>query len=953
MADRTVVYRLQADATQLKAQMAAAAASTRKAAGEMGGALNTEAKKGAAALDGLGINAGTVALAVGTTVVMATANFEKAMSGVQAATHESAAGMNALREAALDAGASTSFSASEAAAGIENLAKAGLSTKDILDGGLAGALDLAAAGNMQVADAAEAAAGAMAQFKLEGDQATHVADLLAAGAGKAQGDVSDMVMALKQAGTVSAQTGLSLEETVGALSAMAEQSLLGSDAGTSFKTMLAALTPNSKKAADAMERYNINAFDAQGNFVGMTELAGQLQAGLSGLTDEQRAMALETIFGSDAVRAASIVYDNGAEGIANWTAKVNDAGYAAETAAIQLDNLQGDVEALKGALQTAFIQSGSESQGMLRGITQLATDTVNLTTEAEKADGALGGLRDSALGALNPLGSLGSMYNGIKGELSGADEKSKDLDKSTSSLAQSSAAASGGLDAQAVSLEGVGGAIKQTAVQTEAAEKALKQARDAAGDTATSFVNLGDDVDSAKVSLGQWIKQMAEQADALNNFMDNAKSASKRGLRDGLIKDLQDAGPAGALRMKQLANATDEEIARANKAWARGQKAIQDYINFKVPPKKIEVDQSGALSAIQIIRNALKNIPDESVVVRVTRSGTGAQSPGFGPQMATGGRVSGPGTATSDSIPAYLSNGEYVIKAAAVDRYGVHMFDRLNAMHFATGGSADRKKRRRRSTVEFESASDYSPSEQALAQAAEATEQFYADQARALREADERAQRQAEIAEAVLAGQQRAWEQATDAAKSQVDAAEAMVDSVQANMDRIGQAATSMFSGSWFSGGDQRHGLWTGPGGGAAGDWRTRAQESISGLQERGALISQLSGLGLSGAALEDLLGNQSNAGIAEMIARGEIADFNALFTQQQALLASVRAQAGQAGYGADMAAANAQLATMNAQFAALTAAIEAARPITVLEAISAQETARELARLLSMTGGA
>ena len=118
----------------------------------------------------------------------------------------------------------------------------------------------------------------MAQFKLDGDQAAHVADLLAAGAGKAQGDVSDMVLALKQAGTVSAQTGLSLEETVGALAALAEQSLLGSDAGTSFKTMLAALTPNSKKAAEAMEAYNIHAFDAQGNFVGMTALAGQLQA---------------------------------------------------------------------------------------------------------------------------------------------------------------------------------------------------------------------------------------------------------------------------------------------------------------------------------------------------------------------------------------------------------------------------------------------------------------------------------------------------------------------------------------------------------------------------------------------------------------------------------------------------------------------------------------------------
>jgi TP901 family phage tail tape measure protein len=135
--------------------------------------------------------------------------------------------------------------------GIEALAKAGVSTTDILGGGLTGALSLAAAGNQSVGDAAETAASAMTQFKLSGKDIPHIADLLAAGAGKAQGEVSDLAMALNQTGLVASQTGLSINETTAGLAAFASAGLIGSDAGTSFKTMLLRLTPTSGQGAGA------------------------------------------------------------------------------------------------------------------------------------------------------------------------------------------------------------------------------------------------------------------------------------------------------------------------------------------------------------------------------------------------------------------------------------------------------------------------------------------------------------------------------------------------------------------------------------------------------------------------------------------------------------------------------------------------------------------------------
>src|SRR5690606_28010969 len=108
-----------------------------------------------------------------------------------------------------------------------------------------------------------------------------------------------------------------------------------------------------------------------------------------------------------------------------------------------------------------------------------------------------------------------------------------------------------------------------TAGMTEkqkAAAEALKESRDAARDTATQFINLGDSLDDAEVSLGDWLAALEGQAQARGDFRVNAERGAERGLRQGLIAARHEAGPAGATRMAQLANATDSEIERANRA---------------------------------------------------------------------------------------------------------------------------------------------------------------------------------------------------------------------------------------------------------------------------------------------------------------------------------------------------------------------------------------------------
>jgi TP901 family phage tail tape measure protein len=374
VANRTTKVSLVAEVSGYISGMQSASQKTRE--------LGSEAEKlGQEAFEGLGRSAlafGAVAAAAVGLAVAKYAEFDQAMSSVQAATHASTEEQQQLRDAAIEAGSSTVYTATQAANAIEELSKAGVSSSDILGGGLAGALSLASAGELEVADAAQIAATAMTQFNQEGSQVPHVADLLAAGAGKAQGSVKDLSAALNQGGLVASQAGFSIEETTGTLAAFASAGLLGSDAGTSLKTAIIALQNPSKQSAKVMDEYGINVYDTSGKMLSFGAIAAQLKDKLGGLTDEQRNSALAQIFGNDAVRAANVLYAEGGDGIADWTSKVNDNGYAAETARLKLDNLKGDVEKLGGAFDTALIKSGSSANGTLRSLTQGATFLVDV-----------------------------------------------------------------------------------------------------------------------------------------------------------------------------------------------------------------------------------------------------------------------------------------------------------------------------------------------------------------------------------------------------------------------------------------------------------------------------------------------------------------------------------------------------------------------------------------------
>lgn len=388
MADRTTKVTLIAEVSNYIAGMSKAAAATKKTGTEaqkLSAQKQAFADVGHTALVAGGVIAAGIAVAI-----RAYAEFDAKMSQVRSLSHASGDDMAKLGDAAMTAGTAFGFSAAQSADAEIELVKAGVAVKDILGGALTGSLQLAAAGQIDVADATEIATIALTQFGLKGSDIPHVADLLAAGADKALGGVADLGEALKSGGLVASQFGVSLDETVGTLSAFANAGLIGETAGTDLRQMLLKLAAPSQQSADDMAKLGIGLYDAQGKFVGLANLAGQLHDKLGGLDEATRNQTLATIFGSRAIAGANVLYKEGTKGISKWTNSVNDTGFAASQAAGKMDNLQGDVTKLGSAFQNDLIKGGSGANDILRGTVQNVTGLVKTFAAVPEPVAAVG-----------------------------------------------------------------------------------------------------------------------------------------------------------------------------------------------------------------------------------------------------------------------------------------------------------------------------------------------------------------------------------------------------------------------------------------------------------------------------------------------------------------------------------------------------------------------------------
>lgn len=357
---------------------------------------------------GMSLAISTPLLAVAGAGLKAAAGFEESMNLIQTVGSATAEQMQNVQAQALQLGKDTSFSAGEAAEGFLELTKAGFSIESSMSA-IGGVLDLAAAGNLSVASAAEIAANAINAFQLPASDSVRIADLLAAGANASSVEVTDLSDSLKMSGSVMSSYGQSLDDTVTALGLLGNAGLKGSDAGTSLKQMFISLAAPTDKSLKLMKSLGINIYDAQGAMLPFEDILYRLQDGFAGMTEEQRNVAMATVFGSDAVRAANILLQAGEDGWTEMSSAVRKGGAAAEVAASRQKGFNGAMEYFKGTMESLLIEVLLPFLDTLSGGLRWIADLVALFTQLPRP------VQYAALAFLAVLAAIGPVLLALSG----------------------------------------------------------------------------------------------------------------------------------------------------------------------------------------------------------------------------------------------------------------------------------------------------------------------------------------------------------------------------------------------------------------------------------------------------------------------------------------------------------------------------------------------------------
>ncbi|WP_034801237.1 phage tail tape measure protein [Exiguobacterium oxidotolerans] len=286
-------------------------------------------------------------------------DFEAQVSRVGAISGATGSELQALRDSALQLGASTSKSASEVAVGQEALAALGMTATEVVSA-MPGVISAAESSGADMAQTAEVMASALNIFGLEASESSRVADILAQTANQSAADIGDMGYALKYAGPVAANLGVSMEELSASIGIMTNAGLDGSSAGTALRAGLLSLLKPSNANQKVMDSLGLSMTDANGKFIGLKGVVEQLNGSMDGMTNAQKTATLASLVGTEASSGFLALMAAGPGEIDKMTTSLENSGGASATAAAAMkDNLKGALEELGGAFETAQITIGT------------------------------------------------------------------------------------------------------------------------------------------------------------------------------------------------------------------------------------------------------------------------------------------------------------------------------------------------------------------------------------------------------------------------------------------------------------------------------------------------------------------------------------------------------------------------------------------------------------------
>jgi TP901 family phage tail tape measure protein len=351
-------------------------------------------------------------LAVGRSALNMAGDYEQSMNILQQVTGASADTMSALNEQALALGAETVFSAGEAAAGMLELAKAGMSAEQVM-AAIPGVMDLAAAAGIGLSEAGGITAAALNAFGLAAEESVRVADMLAAGANASAADMSDLGAGIQQAGFAFDMANQPLENLVASLAILTNVGLTGSDAGTALKNAFMRMMNPTQEAIGVMNELGLSFYDAQGNMLQLPAIIDNLNTAMAGLTPQQRDAALATIFLSDGMKAMIPLMSAGTDGFYEMVGSVTEVGAASDVANARMGGLKGGFEELAGSAESFLIGAAQPLLGTLGDMARGAADAISWFGALPQP------VIDATLAFLGVLAATGPVIAGL-GAMAGA-----------------------------------------------------------------------------------------------------------------------------------------------------------------------------------------------------------------------------------------------------------------------------------------------------------------------------------------------------------------------------------------------------------------------------------------------------------------------------------------------------------------------------------------------------
>ncbi len=329
-------------------------------------------------------------------------SFEAGMSKVQAVSGASNEQLQRLSDKAKEMGATTKFSATEAADAMNYMAMAGWKTEDMLNG-IDGIMNLAAASGEDLATTSDIVTDALTAFGLSAQDSTHFADVLAAASSNANTNVSMMGETFKYVAPVAGSLGYSAEDCAVAIGLMANSGIKASQSGTALRSMFSRLAKPSKEVKEAMEKLHISLTDSHGNMKSLDTLMGDLRNSFSGLSESEKAEMASSLAGQEAMSGLLAIV-NASDADFN---KLKDAIYGADGASAKMaetmqDNLKGKITITKSTIEGLGIKIYEEIEDPMKEAAEGTTDSVEQISSAlenggidaavEKTGNIIGGL---------------------------------------------------------------------------------------------------------------------------------------------------------------------------------------------------------------------------------------------------------------------------------------------------------------------------------------------------------------------------------------------------------------------------------------------------------------------------------------------------------------------------------------------------------------------------------